>query len=214
VQELAHRLRNKLATIQAIIGFELRGNPQLRDSIFGRLTALSATDELIIATQGRGADLGDIIKTEMMPYHAIRVSAEGPKIFLDPKRSLTMALVVHELATNASKYGSLSGIRGNVAIRWSTRGSQLNLEWRESGGPIVVKPERHGFGSRLVTGILASFDGKIDAQFESTGLVCHVSIGLVAAAQGVPREADDDIGGISAGQMITATAGEERREAS
>jgi two-component sensor histidine kinase len=215
VAELAHRLRNKLATIQAIVGYELRGNRQSRDAIFSRLTALSATDELIIATQGRGADLSEIIETEMRPYHALRVTAEGPKLFLEPKRALTMALVLHELATNASKYGSLSGISGKVAIHWSVAANQLALEWRESGGPIVVKPERLGFGSRLVTGILASFAGKIDAQFEAAGLVCHVSIGLEAMTPAASSESGDDIIVSTAAQMIAATARtEERREAS
>jgi two-component sensor histidine kinase len=215
VAELAHRLRNKLATIQAIVGYELRGSPQARDAIFSRLTALSATDELIIATQGRGADLSEIIETEMRPYHALRVSADGPKLFLEPKRALTMALVLHELATNASKYGSLSGISGKVAIHWLVAGNQLTLEWRESGGPIVVKPERLGFGSRLVTGILASFGGKIDAQFEATGLVCHVGIGLEATTPTASSESGDDIIVSTAAQMIAGMAGtEERREAS
>jgi two-component sensor histidine kinase len=148
-------------------------------------------------------------------YHALRVSADGPKLFLEPKRALTMALVLHELATNASKYGSLSGISGNVAIHWSIAGNQLDLEWRESGGPIVLKPERQGFGSRLVTGILGSFAGKIDARFEPTGLVCHVAIGLEATTPTASSESGDDIIGGAADQMITATAGtEERREAS
>lgn len=215
VQELAHRLRNKLATIQAIIGFELRGNPQLRDAIFGRLTALSATDKLIIATQGRGAYLGDIIETEMMPYHAIRVSAEGPKIFLDPKRSLTMALVMHELATNAAKYGSFSGLAGKVAISWSVAGNQLDLEWRESGGPIVVVPERRGFGSRLVTGVLASFGGSIDAQFEPSGLVCRVSMGLEDGTSTASRAHGEANIEIATTEMIAAPAKpQERLEAS
>ena len=211
VEELAHRLRNKIATIQAIVGYELRGNSQLRDAIFSRLTALTATDELIIASQGRGADLREIIKTEMTPYHAMRVSVDGPVLFLEPKRALTMTLLLHELATNASKYGSLSRISGNVAIHWSIAGNQLNLEWRESGGPIVVKPERHGFGSRLVTGILASFGGKIDAQFEPTGLVCHASIELEATTPTVPPEPGGDAIGSFAAQMIAATAGTEER---
>jgi two-component sensor histidine kinase len=215
VAELAHRLRNKLATIQAIVGYELRGNPQSRDAIFSRLAALSATDELVIAAQGRGADLREIIETEMAPYHALRVSADGPGLFLEPKRALTMALVLHELATNASKYGSLSGISGNVSILWSIAGNQLNLEWRESGGPIVVKPERHGFGSRLVTGILASFDGKIDARFEPTGLVCHVAIGLEAkTATALPKFGDDIIVSTAVQMLATASGTEERREAS
>jgi two-component sensor histidine kinase len=152
----------------------------------------------------------------MEPYHALRVSADGPKLFLEPKRALTMALVLHELATNASKYGSLSGIAGNVSIRWSIAENQLNLEWRETGGPIVVRPERQGFGSRLVTGILASFGGKIDAQFESTGLICCLTIGLEDTTPTGVSESDGDGIKSMAAQMIAATAGaaEERREAS
>jgi two-component sensor histidine kinase len=211
VAELAHRLRNKLATIQAIVGYELRGDPQSRDAIFSRLTALSATDELIIAAQGRGAELREIIETEMAPYHALRLSADGPMLFLEPRRALTMALVLHELATNASKYGSLSGISGNVAIRWSIAGNQLDLEWRESGGPIVVMPERHGFGSRLVTGILASFGGRLNAEFKPAGLVCHVSIGLGATTSTATPEPGGDIIGSAAVQMRAATVGTEER---
>lgn len=195
VEELAHRLRNKVATVQAIVHYQARGYPQLRDEIFSRLHALSATDELIVTAQGRGADLKNIIEAEIAPYHALRVSADGPKLFLEPKRALGMALVLHELATNASKYGSLSGSAGNIAIHWSIVGNQLNLEWRESGGPVVVKPERHGFGSRLVSGILASFGGKIDAQFEPTGLVCQVTIGLEPATPSPPQPAGDIPGG-------------------
>jgi two-component sensor histidine kinase len=178
VDELAHRLRNKVATIQAILGYELREHSQLRKEIFGRLAALAATDDLILTAQGRGADLGEIVRAELAPYQGSRVSAEGPKTFLEPKLALTLALVLHELATNASKYGAISGIAGRVAVRWSIADSRLNLEWHESDGPIVVKPERQGFGSRLVTGILASFGGKIDARFEPTGLICNVSVDL------------------------------------
>lgn len=124
-----------------------------------------------------------------------------------------MALVLHELATNASKYGSLSGISGKVAIQWSIVGNQL--ERRERGAPIVVKPERHGFGSRLVTGILASFGGKIDAQFEPTGLVCHVRIGLDAATPALSPDPGDDFIEGPAAQMTAYAAGrEKRREAS
>ena len=179
VEELAHRLRNKVATIQAIVGYELRDLPEARDSVFERLTALAATDELIIAAQGKGASLAEIVKTELAPYEGSRVSCSGPEIFLEPKLALTMALVLHELATNASKYGAMSVVSGKLAVRWSIADNRLNIEWRETGGPLVVKPERRGFGSRLVTGVLASFGGKFDTQFEPTGLVCNLSVALL-----------------------------------
>src|SRR5205807_8432005 len=92
-------------------------------------------------------------------------------------------------------------------------GNQLNLAWWEGGGPIVVEPERNGFGSRLVRGILASLGGKIDAQFERTGLVCHVSVGLEATTPAVSPEPGGDTIESSAAQMIAATAGERSDDA-
>jgi K+-sensing histidine kinase KdpD len=119
VDELAHRLKNKLATIQSIISFQLRDDPQIRDAILSRLTALSATDDLIMATQGQGAGLRGILSAELRPYGVSRVSMEGPDVLLPPKLALMMALLVHELATNAAKYGALSSSVGNLSIQWS-----------------------------------------------------------------------------------------------
>lgn len=191
VDELAHRLRNKLATIQAIIGYNLRGHPKLRDEIFSRLTALSATDALIMSAQGRGAELVAIINAELAAYENSRIVADGPQIFLEFKLALSMALVLHELATNASKYGAFASARGKVLISWNVKDNRLHLQWRESQGPIVVKPDHHGFGSRLVTGILASLGGKIDAHFERAGLVCDLSVDLAGKApNALPRNVD------------------------
>lgn len=214
VEELAHRLRNKVATIQAIIGYQLRALPQLRDEIYGQLAALSATDELIITSQGYGAELPDIVAAELRPFQASRVSASGPKLLLEPKLALTMALALHELATNASKYGALSVSGGHVAIRWSVMDGRLNMEWRESGGPLVVKPERRGFGSRLVTGILASFGGKIDARFEPSGLVCHLHVELAGQppVASPERDAFEQRAPCTAGSSDTGV--ENHREAS
>jgi K+-sensing histidine kinase KdpD len=128
VEELAHRLKNKIATIQAIISLELHDLPQKRDAIVGRLTALSATDDLILETQGQGARLREIIATELGPYEASRIAIAGPVILLPPQLAMTMALLVHELATNAAKYGALSSATGRVAISWSLSDGQLKLE--------------------------------------------------------------------------------------
>jgi HWE histidine kinase/uncharacterized protein DUF4118 len=119
VDELAHRLKNKLATIQSIISFQLRDDPQIRDAILSRLTALSATNDLIMATQGQGAGLRGILSAELRPYGLARVSMEGPDVLLPPKLALMMALLLHELATNAAKYGALSSSVGNLSIQWS-----------------------------------------------------------------------------------------------
>ena len=108
VEELAHRLKNKIATIQSIISFQMRDDAQTRDAIVGRLPALSAADDLILATQGQGARLQEILAVELGPYETSRVAIAGPAILLAPKFATMMSLLVHELATNAAKYGALS----------------------------------------------------------------------------------------------------------
>ena len=85
-----------------------------------------------------------------------------------------MALLVHELTTNSAKYGALSSATGQVAIRWSLVGTRLNLEWRESDGPIVATPVHRGFGTRLLSGALEPFGGTIETTFEPTGLICRL----------------------------------------
>ena len=177
--ELAHRLKNKLATLQSIVSYQLRGYPQIRDDILSRLTALSVTDGLVIAAEGRGAHLHDILSAELAPYGASRVYLDGPNAFLSSKLALTMALVFHELATNAAKHGALSDPVGRLSIDWTVSEAQLSLKWYESGGPIVSAPHRRGFGTRLLSGALDYFDGKIDMAFEPEGLVCTIRLTLI-----------------------------------
>jgi two-component sensor histidine kinase len=132
----------------------------------------------------------DIVGTELRPYEASRVKAEGPAVFLEPKLALTLALLLHELATNAAKYGALSGPRGSVSINWSVRDGHLEVEWRESGGPEVAKPTRHGFGTQLISGMLAAFGGKAEARFEPTGLVVRMTMVLREASQPTVQEGE------------------------
>ena len=188
VDELAHRLKNKLATIQSIISFQLRDDPQIRDAILSRLTALSATDDLIMATQGQGARLRDILSAELRPYEVSRVSMEGPDVLLPSKLALMMALLVHELATNAAKYGALASSVGKLSIRWSHAGGRLELEWRESGGPAVTAPTHRGFGTRLFSRALEQFGGAVGATFATTGLICKLSLVLQESS---PRTVPD-----------------------
>jgi two-component sensor histidine kinase len=99
-------------------------------------------------------------------------------VLLSPKVAMTMALLVHELATNAAKYGALSSPTGQVAISWSLSERRLNLEWRESGGPVVNTPTRNGFGMRLLSRALVQFGGGVEMSFEATGLLCKMSVTL------------------------------------
>jgi two-component sensor histidine kinase len=176
VEELTHRLKNKIATIQSIISFQLRDDPQTRKAIIGRLSALSATDDLILETQGQGARLRQILAAELGPYEVSRITIAGPVILLLPKLATTMALLIHELATNAAKYGALSSTTGQVAISWSLSDGRLNFEWRESGGPVVSTPTKTGFGMRLLSQALTHFGGAVETKFEATGLLCKMSV--------------------------------------
>ena len=99
-------------------------------------------------------------------------------MFLSPKLAMTMALLVHELATNSAKYGSLSVATGKVAIRWSLCDTRLGLEWRESGGPIITTPTKRGFGTRLLSLALDQFGGTVETTFEPTGLICKLIVVL------------------------------------
>jgi two-component sensor histidine kinase len=176
VEELAHRLKNKVATIQAIISLRLREDPQTRDELLSCLTSLRATDDLIIATQGKGARISDILSAELRPYDAARLSIAGPEILLPPKLALTAALIFHELATNAAKYGALSLSPGKVSVRWSCSNSRLNVEWVETGGPSVSLPDHQGFGTRLFLRALQQFEGEISTTFATTGLIFKMNV--------------------------------------
>jgi two-component sensor histidine kinase len=192
VQELAHRLKNKIATIQAIISVQLRDQPQLRKDILDRLGALTAADQLIEDANGRGALVRDIAETELGPYIASRVTLEGPSVLLPPKYALTIALLIHELATNSAKYGSLSVPDGRVLLRSAVTDAVLRLEWRERNGPRVTAPRHRGFGLLLLSRALKPFDGGAELVFEPAGLVCTMTLTLPAGTTG--RAADEPAG--------------------
>jgi two-component sensor histidine kinase len=179
VDELAHRLKNKVATIQSIIAIRLRDQRDVQSEVMGCLQALSTADHLILESQGDGARLRDIIAAEVSPYKAEgRSELTGPEVMLPPKLALVMALLVHELATNAAKYGAFSNSAGKVAVRWSIDRGHLEFLWRESGGPVVVSPTRRGFGTRLFTRALEPFGGTADAEFSPSGLTCSMLVPL------------------------------------
>src|SRR5690348_11715537 len=116
--------------VDSIISYQLRDQPQLKANIIDRLVALSSTDDLIMATQGRGASIRDLLSTELGAYEVARIRMDGPDIFLPPRFAMMLALLVHELATNAAKYGALSSPTGSLSVQWSLSGELWKLEWR------------------------------------------------------------------------------------
>lgn len=186
VEELGHRMKNMVAAVQAIIAYQLREHKTARDTILQRLSALGSADVLIEASRGQGAFIKDIINTELGPYELSRATVEGPQIFLPPKLASVLALIIHELATNAAKHGALSEPSGHVSLCWSIVETKLILEWRESGGPIVTSPTYKGFGTRLLSRALGTFGGTVDLTFAATGLVSRMSLTLLPEASAGP----------------------------
>jgi two-component sensor histidine kinase len=184
--ELAHRLKNKIATIQSVISARLRDDPKRRDAILSLLNSLSATDDLITATQEQGANIRDIFNAELGPYDISRISMQGPEVLLPPKLAMTIALVIHELATNAAKYGALAGAAGKLAIRWDLSDCRMAIHWRESDGPVVVPSTHCGFGTRLLARALKQFDGTIENKFEASGLICTMNFNVPTEPQPTP----------------------------
>jgi two-component sensor histidine kinase len=175
VQELAHRLKNKVATIQAIVSLKLRDHPDVRSELDAALTALAVADDLILSSENRGADLKSLLYAELKPYELSRVSLAGPAVMLPSKLASTLALVFHELTTNAAKYGALSFPEGSIGIRWDTNSGGLDLEWCEPDVQVRTA-DRQGFGSRLLAVALIPFGGQIERQVDGCGLRYRISL--------------------------------------
>ncbi len=160
LNELNHRVKNTLVLVQAIAGQTLRLAESPRDftEAFGaRLLALSQTHNLLNESSWKGASLRDVVGIELSPHgggEASRFSLTGEDVRLRPEAAVMVGMVVHELATNATKYGALSLPSGHVQVTWSvdagTAGASIHLEWLEMRGPPVEAPRRKGFGSRLI----------------------------------------------------------------
>jgi two-component sensor histidine kinase len=190
VNELDHRVKNTLATIQSIARQTLTGVTDLdgRRAFEGRLLALSQAHNVLTREHWGSARLHDIVANTFEPYGTpadgtFRV--HGPNIRLSPRAALALALALHELATNAAKYGALSVPDGRVGVRWKLDSpdlpSKLCLAWAEAGGPRVQPPRRKGFGSRLIErGLSMEIDGKVKLDFNARGVRCRIEVPLTA----------------------------------
>jgi len=185
--ELNHRTQNTLATVQAIAMQTLRGaaNKEVVDAFEGRILALSKAHSLLGRKLWETVSLRDVIDQILQPFglndrRVARFSVEGDDVRLQPKAALSLAMLFHELATNAAKHGALSnGAAGKIDITWQAAptplGDQMRLRWQESGGPPVTLPGRKGFGSRLIEGGLAQdLDGQVHLDYEPVGVVCQI----------------------------------------
>jgi two-component sensor histidine kinase len=186
VNELNHRVKNSLATVQSIAAQTLRSvaAPEyFRDAFETRLIALSHTHDLLTRESWAGASLREVFDVEL---HAMagedRVTFDyAGDVRLNPKAAVALGMGIHELATNASKYGALSSPDGRVTVSWSQEEGVLRLVWTESGGPSVQPPARRGFGARLLErGLAAELSGGVELTYDTPGLVCQMALPLRA----------------------------------
>ncbi|SHI11556.1 sensor histidine kinase [Bradyrhizobium erythrophlei] len=172
VDELQHRLKNKSSTIHAVLHQVLYDQPLIWASIDQRIRALSATDDLIARVDGSGCDIKDLLLSELGPYGHVRFTLNGNPLFLPAKLAVSFALMFHELATNAGKYGAFSSPHGLLQVAWSVSDDRLNITWDETEGPPVGAIGRAGFGTKLLKSALGPFDGKTEIAFLKTGIHC------------------------------------------
>ena len=181
IDELNHRVKNTLATIQSIArqtGRHSVGSAEFTQAFEARLLALSRAHDLLTRESWTGADVLDVVVRALEPYSADapdRVRYSGPSFRLTPARAVALSLVLHELATNSAKYGSLSAPGGVLLVEWRRIDDGLEIVWEESGGPEVRVPEQRGFGSRLLERTANSeLQGMVRQHFLSEGLRCEV----------------------------------------
>lgn len=196
MDELNHRVKNTLATVQSLASQTARGtlNPgAFRERFEGRLIALSKAHDQLTVHHWESADLRELLAGSLAPYagpNPDRVILRGEDVVLRPRAVLTLAMAVHELTTNAAKYGALTLPGGRIEIRWQPAQSgegrpTLRIDWLEQGGPPVAEPEQRGFGSRLVeNSIAAELGGRVRLAFEPQGLRCEITIPLENAIVG------------------------------
>jgi len=180
-REAEHRAKNLLANVQAAVTLSRADTPEgLKQAIQGRIQALANVHSLFVASRWIGAELTSIAAQELAPYGGsgeTRVRLDGPQVLLEPNAAQSIAVALHELATNAAKYGALSSAHGRVDLAWThAADGRLALRWTETGGPAVQSPSRQGFGTRIVTQMTAQLGGEARFDWRPDGLVCEISV--------------------------------------
>jgi PAS domain S-box-containing protein len=222
LNELNHRIKNTLVTVQSITEQTLRAakvDPRIRKDLTDRLMAVSEAHNVLVDETWAGADLGTIVRQALAPHDhagASPFAIDGPLVWLSPQQAVAMALALHELATNALKYGALSSQDGRVEIAWNLAYNQLgarqiSLLWRELGGPPVALPERTGFGTRLIARTFGQESGghaRID--YLPQGVQCVMQLPLSVRGEAPSAWSSlvaEQIGPSRAERLMTADVG-------
>lgn len=190
IRELHHRVKNTLATVQAIMGSTARAVDSIEDfktALFGRIQSLAKT-HLLLADDAKAVDFADILRSELDAFDdgtGGRITLQGPDVPLTSQIAVSLGMAIHELTTNAAKYGALSVYGGKVSVSWSVTIDAtrriLNFEWTESDGPVVTGPARQGFGSRLLDFVLpGQIQARTRIEYAPEGVNVHCSVPLPA----------------------------------
>jgi two-component sensor histidine kinase len=181
-REAEHRTKNVLATVQATVHLSHADTPDgLKNAIVGRIRALANVHTLFVQSRWTGADLHNLVAQELEPYFQdgeIRARVDGPNLLREPSTAQTIAVTLHELATNAAKYGPLSVPEGQVQIEWSrATDGRLVVRWTETGGSPVTPPTRQGFGTRVMERMIrGQLKGDVHFDWRAEGLACEIAI--------------------------------------
>ncbi len=183
LDELNHRVKNTLAIVQSIANLTFKGSaPAARADFEDRLLTLGAVHNLLTDQNWEGAGLDALVRTSLKPHLGgprERLSFAGTDIRLKPKSAVAVSMALHELGTNAAKYGALSTGQGSVTVRWTTDEGRFRLNWQESGGPAVAPPRRHGFGTLMIKrGLAAELQGEVEIDYRPAGVVCTIDAPL------------------------------------
>ena len=181
-REAEHRTKNVLQAVQTIVHLSEAQTPEeLKQSIEGRLQALAKAHGLLAETRWSGADLGKLARQELAPYlrqERRHARIDGPHVPLQPKVAQAIAIILHELAINAAKYGALSATNGQTEIKWiALSPDRLLLTWTETGGPVTMPPSRHGFGTNVMEALIKiDLGGELRFDWRPQGLVCEIEL--------------------------------------
>jgi PAS domain S-box-containing protein len=186
VAELDHRVKNVLATVQAVAAHSMETSSSIEHFVAafdGRIRSMGSTHELLSHRRWLGIPLAELVEQQLAPYTTVsNTNIDGPDVLLSAEAGQTMAMTLHELATNAAKYGALSTPRGRVSVRWKLRSNghgpaTLELEWHEQGGPVVTFPAQAGFGTSVVRDLIPyELGGTVELKFAPDGVHCVIVI--------------------------------------
>ena len=193
MHEVDHRARNALTVVQSFVRLTRAETlDDFRRIVDGRVEALARAQTSLAARRWEGASLGDVLEAELSAMSATgRYSLSGPRVVLGAEHVQAMSMAIHELATNAGKYGALSTGAGTLSVSWSRdEAGRLRLVWLEGGGPPITAPSRAGFGSRLIGQLARQLGGDIAYDWRPAGLRAEMNLDLGRAAS-APAEADD-----------------------